>query len=252
MDKLFKAIIIDDEPLSRNITKQFLLEYSFINVVAECSDGFEGIKKINQLQPDIVFLDIQMPKLNGFEMLELLDSLPVIIFITAYDQYAIKAFEVNAADYLLKPFSKERFDEAINKAKTFLQKNTSQSELIKKLISHSGKTFDDQFLERVVIKKENKIIILPVSSIKWIEAQDDYVMIYSTEGKFLKQKTMKYFENNLNPKNFIRIHRSYIVAVDQLESIELIQKNSYQVITHDKTLLPVSKSGYEKLKELIK
>jgi two-component system LytT family response regulator len=190
-----------------------------------------------------------MPKLNGFEMLELLENPPVIIFTTAFDQFALQAFEANAADYLLKPYSRERFDEAIQKAFVRLRSKTPQTTLIKKLIEQN----DDkkEFLERIVIKNGSKISIIPVTDVNYLEAQDDYVMIYSSEGKFLKQKTMKFFDEHLDPKDFIRVHRSYIVAVKGIKKIELLEKETYQVILQDKTAIPVSKTGYEKLKEIL-
>ncbi len=246
MEKKIAAVIIDDESLGRQIVRKFLASHDEINVAAECSNGFEGIKKINELKPDIVFLDIQMPKLTGFEMLELLDDPPVIIFTTAYDQYAIKAFEVNAADYLLKPFSAERFEEALKKAKFLLRNKSHGNEIISKLITHTAETME--FLERIVIKDGSRIHIIPVDTISFIEAQDDYVMIHSSEGSLLKQKTMKYFEEHLPPEDFIRIHRSYITAISRIKKIELVEKESYRIILDDGTKLPVSKSGYEKLK----
>ena len=245
----YTAIIIDDETLAREITKKYLANHKDISVSAECSNGFDAIKKINELTPDLIFLDIQMPKLNGFEMLELLENPPVIIFTTAFDQFALKAFEANAADYLLKPYSRERFDEAIQKAFVRLRSKTPQTGLIKKLIEQNDEK--KEFLERIVIKNGPKISIIPVQDVNYLEAQDDYVMIYSSEGKFLKQKTMKFFDEHLDPKDFIRVHRSYIVAVKGIKKIELLEKESYQVILQDKTAVPVSKTGYEKLKEIL-
>ncbi len=249
MDERITAIIIDDESLGRQIVSKYLSTREDIEILAECSNGFEGVKKINELNPDLVFLDIQMPKLTGFEMLELLDDPPVIIFTTAYDQYAIKAFEVNAADYLLKPFSAERFEEALEKARLLLKNKSRGSEIISGLITHTQET--TEYLERIVIKDGSRIHIIPVDTISYIEAQDDYVMIHSTEGSLLKQKTMKYFEEHLSPDDFLRIHRSYIAAVQRIKKIELVEKESYRIILDDGTKLPVSKSGYERLKNIL-
>lgn len=245
-----KTIIIDDESLAREIIKKYLEDRTDILLAAECSNGFEGIKKINEEKPDLIFLDIQMPRINGFEMLELIEEPPVIIFTTAFDQYALKAFEVNAADYLLKPYSKERFDEALEKAFAYVRDKSHRQTVINKLIKQN----DDkpEYLDRVIIKDSSKISIVPVEKIKYIEAQDDYVMLYSDEGKFLKQKTMKYFEQHLNPKEFVRLHRSYIAAINRIKKIELLEKETYQVILEDKSTLPVSKSGYDKLKEILR
>ena len=245
----YTAVIIDDETLAREITKKYLANHENISVSAECSNGFDAIKKINELTPDLIFLDIQMPKLNGFEMLELLENPPVIIFTTAFDQFALKAFEANAADYLLKPYSRERFDEAIQKAFVRLRSKTPQTGLIKKLIEQNDEK--KEFLERIVIKNGPKISIIPVQDVNYLEAQDDYVMIYSSEGKFLKQKTMKFFDEHLDPKDFIRVHRSYIVAVKGIKKIELLEQDSSLFILQDKTAVPVSKTGYEKLKEIL-
>jgi two-component system LytT family response regulator len=241
MSDNYTAVIIDDESLAREITKKYLAGHEEISVSAECSNGFDSIKKINELNPDLIFLDIQMP--------ELLENPPVIIFTTAFDQFALKAFEANAADYLLKPYSSERFDEAIQKAFVRLRSKTPQTGLIKKLIEQNDEK--KEFLERIVIKNGPKISIIPVTEVNYIEAQDDYVMIYSSEGKFLKQKTMKFFDEHLDPKDFIRVHRSYIVPVKGIKKIELLEKDTYQVILQDKTAVPVSKTGYEKLKEIL-
>lgn len=245
-----KALVIDDESLGREIIKNYLKNYPEITLAGECSNGFEGIKKINELKPDILFLDIQMPKITGFEMLELIDDPPVIIFATAYDHFALKAFEVNAADYLLKPFNPDRFDEAIKKAISRLGHRSDEKKLVSNIIEANDKR--EEILERVVIKDGPKINIISVDSINWIEAQDDYVMIHSSEGRFLKQKTMKYFEEHLSPAEFIRVHRSYIAAIREIKKLELIEKESYQVVLADNTTLPVSKTGYDKLKEILK
>jgi two-component system, LytTR family, response regulator len=249
MSDHYRAVIIDDETLAREITKKYLSDNNNISVAAECSNGFEAIKTINELKPDLIFLDIQMPKLNGFEMLELLDDPPVIIFTTAYDQFALKAFEANAVDYLLKPYSRERFDEAIQKAVMRLQSKSSQTQLIKNLIEQSDSK--KEFLERIVVKNGTRISIIPVENVSYIEAQDDYVMIHSAEGKMLKQKTMKFFSEHLDPKEFIRVHRSYIVALNRINKIELLEKDTYQLILNDKTIVPVSKTGYDKLREVL-
>ncbi len=247
--KNITAIIVDDEKLAREITKNYLAEFPEVEILTECANGFDAIKKINELKPDIVFLDIQMPKISGFEMLELLEQPPIVIFTTAYDQYAIKAFEVNAVDYLLKPFSSERFNEAVKKAFTYLQDRFEYDSAIKNIVDENDKKIE--FLERVVIKDGSKISIVPVETIKWIEAQDDYVMINSDLGRFLKQKTMKYFENHLNENAFIRIHRSFIINVDFIQHLEQTGKESYQIILKNGKQLPVSKTGLNKLKNTL-
>jgi two-component system LytT family response regulator len=249
MSKPKKALIIDDEKLARDIVRNYLRKYPEIEIIGECTNGFDAIKLINELSPDLIFLDIQMPKLTGFEMLEILENPPVIIFTTAFDQYAIKAFEVNATDYLLKPFSEERFAEAISKAMFKLDDKSSNTKQIESLIKLTEKK--NEYLERVVVKLGQKITIIPVDEIKYIEAQDDYTMLYCDKGNFLKQKTMKYFEENLNPEQFTRIHRSYIVKIVEIKQIELFEKETYFVHTNNGKKLPVSKTGYHKLKELL-
>jgi two-component system LytT family response regulator len=249
MNRKIRALIIDDEKLARDIVRTYLSKYDSIEIVGECTNGFDAVKMISEDKPDLIFLDIQMPKLTGFEMLEIIEDPPIIIFTTAFDKYALKAFEVNATDYLLKPFSEERFAEAVNKA---VKQIDNKSESVKKLdglLKHIENR--EEFLERIVIRTGQKILIIPVKDIKYLEAQDDYVMIYSEKGNFLKQKTMKYFEENLDPAEFIRIHRSYIVNILNVKQIELMEKETFNTLLYDGKKLPVSKSGYQSLKELL-
>lgn len=246
-----KAIIADDEDLARDLVKSFLQKHSNIEIIAECADGFNAVKAIHELKPDIVFLDVQMPKLTGFEVLELLEYKPIIIFTTAYDEFAVKAFELNAIDYLLKPFSQERFDKAIAKALSIQQTNIPQQEnKTQNLESYIDE--NTSLIERVVIKKASQLIVIPVENINYIESQDDYVMIYDEKNNYLKQKTMKYFESVLDKEKFIRIHRSYIVNIEKIQKVELYEKDSYLVILKNGTQLKASRSGYQNLKVLFK
>jgi two-component system LytT family response regulator len=249
MSQKIRTVIIDDEKLARELVKSYLKNDNRLEVISECSNGFEGIKTINELQPDLIFLDIQMPKINGFEMLELIDMPPVIIFTTAFDQYALKAFEVNAADYLLKPFSSERFMDAVSKAITLLKDKNSNLEKIRSIVKHMDER--DEYLDRIVVKTNQKISLIPVEQLNYLQAQDDYVMLFTDQGKFLKQKTMKFFESRLNPDEFIRVHRSYISKIEIIKEINLLEKDTYQVTLKDGVKLPVSKSGYTKLKEIL-
>lgn len=244
MEKI-RAIIIEDEELGRLLIKNYLKEQTEVEIIGECENGFEGIKAIQELKPNLVFLDIQMPKLNGFEMLEILDEKPEIIFTTAFNQYAIQAFELNAIDYLLKPFSKDRLLEALQKAIKRIQSSEPVNESIKQLVQHPI----DEIIERVVVKSNTKISVIPVEKIRYIEAQDDYVMIYSSEGKHLKQATMKYFEQHLDQKQFMRVHRSYIIRFDQVVQLEPYGKDSYIAKLKDGPAVPISKSGFRSLKE---
>ena len=245
MGKL-RTIIIEDETPAREILKFYLKEHDEVEIIAECSDGFAGLKSISELKPDLVFLDIQMPKLTGFEMLEVLEEKPAIIFTTAYDQYAIKAFELNAADYLLKPFPKERLDEAIKKASVKILTGKAEGrpeELLTKKPVQPGP------LSRIVVRKGHSINIIPVEQVKYVEAQDDYVMIYFTTGKALKQQTMKFYEDYLPKADFVRIHRSYIVRIEEIKRIEPYGKDNHVAILLSGDKLPVSRAGYKHLKE---
>ncbi len=244
MEKI-KAIIIDDEELARELIKNYIKLYPEVEVIAECENGFEGIKAIHEFHPDLIFLDIQMPKLNGFEMLELIDERPEVIFTTAYNQFAIQAFELNAVDYLLKPFSKERFKNALSKAIFTIKNKEPQNKKIESLIKEPI----TEKLERIVVKSNTKISVIPVEKIRYIEAQDDYVMIYTHDGKHLKQGTMKYFEAHLDANHFMRIHRSYIVRIDQVEQLEPYGKDSYVAKLKGGVTIKISKSGMKSLKE---
>ncbi|MGK9368512.1 LytR/AlgR family response regulator transcription factor [Melioribacter sp. Ez-97] len=247
--KKIKTLIVDDEKLAREVVSRYLSEYDEFEIAGECSNGFEAIKLINEIKPDLIFLDVQMPKITGFEMLELIDEPPAIVFTTAFDQYAIKAFEVNAIDYLLKPFSEERFKDALDKAKLSIGNKSDLRDKLNKLKETDREK--GERLERVVVKHNNNILIISVDEINYIEAQDDYVMLHTARGNFLKQKTMKWFEKNLDPENFIRLHRSYITRLDAVKQLELFEKESYRAILKDGAKIPVSKSGYQKLKEIM-
>jgi two-component system LytT family response regulator len=242
-----KVIIIDDEPLARSIVKEFLQKHRQLQLVAECSDGFEGVKAIQQYQPDLIFLDIQMPKINGFEMLELLEQTPAVIFTTAFDEYAIKAFEAHAIDYLLKPFNQDRFDKAISKWNE--QRSQSNEKATQDLLETASQSPAQS--QRIVIKDGSKIKIIPVHDVHYLEAADDYVKIHTKDGYFLKNKTMSHFERVLDGQQFVRSHRSYIVNVQQITRIDPYEKDSHVAILRSGVKVPVSRSGYGKLKEVL-
>ena len=241
-----RAIIVEDEKPARDLVRNYLEEFPSIELIGEYDNGFDGLKAINELKPEVVFLDVQMPKLTGFEMLEVLEHHPEVIFTTAYDQYAIQAFEQNAIDYLLKPFSMERFREAIGKLNSRIESSPAESG-IEKIRLHLAES--DEKLHRVVIKKSGKIHVISTGDINFLEAQDDYVMIYTNEGKYLKQQTMKYFENHLDPQQFVRVHRSYIANITCIERIEPYEKTNFILILRDGNKVPVSRSGMQVLKE---
>ncbi|HEY8513638.1 MAG TPA: response regulator [Cyclobacteriaceae bacterium] len=241
---MIRTVLIDDEPLSREIVKSYLQGYPDFEVVEECNDGFEGVKAIQQHRPDLIFLDIQMPKINGFEMLELIDDPPAVIFITAFDEYAIRAFEANATDYLLKPFSEDRFRKAIEKFRS-----RKADEHSKQLAGTMADAPVNQ--ERIVVKTGTKVRIIPVRDIHYLEADDDFVKIVTDEGSFLKNKTLQYYEKALDPKQFVRVHRSYLLSVNRITRIDPYQKESHIAVLRDGKQIPVSKSGYARLKEVL-
>jgi two-component system LytT family response regulator len=243
-----KIIIIDDEPLARSIIREYLQYHTDLELVAECTDGFEGVKSIQQLEPDLIFLDIQMPKINGFEMLELIEEPPSVIFTTAFDEYAIKAFESHAVDYLLKPFSRDRFDKAISKWTQAGKTISSKQQLAPLLESVSNSPSEQQ---RVVVKLAGKIRIIPVEDIHYLEAADDYVKIHTREGSFLKNKTMGHFETVLSKNHFVRTHRSYMVNITEITRIDPYEKDNHLAMLKSGERVPVSKTGYVKLKSVL-
>ena len=242
---MIRVIIIDDEEPARNLIKHFLNDFQEIKVVDECSNGFEGFKSIETNKPDLVFLDIRMPKITGFELLEMIENPPKVIFSTAYDEYAIKAFEQNAIDYLMKPYSKERFDSAVNKAIQLISNKESVNNY-----SSLTEINESQSLEKIVVRNGNQIQIIYLQDISYFEGQDDYAAIYSREGKFLKQLRLKNLEAQL-PDDFLRVHRSYILRLDRLKKIEAYTKDSHIATLDDGSTIPVSRSGYLKLKEIL-
>ncbi len=240
------VLIIDDEPLARSIVQEYLQQFPQIEIMQECGDGFEGIKAIMQYKPDLIFLDVQMPKINGFEMLELVDHAPAVIFTTAFDEYALKAFEAHAVDYLLKPFSKERFNKSIEK---FLENQPKKPEATTALLETAASSPAQH--DRIVVKTGTKIKVIPVQEVIYLEAADDYVNIHTSNGAFLKNKTMSFFEQILDPNLFTRVHRSYIVRVEQIVRIDPYEKETHILILKLGAKIPVSKAGYAKLKQVL-
>jgi len=245
MEKI-RTLIIEDESPAREIIRHYLKELDYIEVIAECTDGFSGLKSITNIKPDLVFLDIQMPRLTGIEMLEVMTEKPAIIFTTAYDQFALKAFELNAVDYLLKPFPKRRFLDAVNKA---VEKIRAGAENMEPGLLLAKKPESAAPVNRIVVRKGNAINLIPVEQVKYVEAQDDYVMIHHSSGKALKQQTMKFYEQNLPQKDFVRIHRSFIVRVQEINRIEPYEKDNHVAVLKSGEKLPVSRAGYKHLKE---
>lgn len=243
-----KVIIIDDEPLARSLLEELLEEENNIEIMASCNDGFEGLKAIQEHQPDLIFLDIQMPKITGFELLELIENPPIVIFTTAYDEYALKAFEVNALDYLLKPFDRERLHKALEKAR----KLPAPAEVSDETENNNGRILQlPEQAQRIVVKDGNNIKIIPLVDVLYIEAADDYAKIMTPEKYYLKHQRMMHFEQQLPAQQFVRIHRSYIVNLQHIQKVELYEKEQYCVRLRNQAKLPVSRNGYIKLKAVL-
>lgn len=243
MNKRLRALIIDDEELARSLNKEYLRSHSDIEIIGECENGLEAVEAITTHQPDLIFLDIQMPKLNGFEVLEATGRQHGIIFTTAYDQYALKAFDQHAVDYLLKPFSQQRFDDALRKARKLLdQTPTSISELL---------THTNAMPERLIVRDRGQTHVVPVIQIDYIEAQDDYVQIHFNGKSLLKTQSLSDLEKQLNPALFVRIHRSTIIRLQALKCLERASKDSYQAIMQNGITLPISRSGYDRIKGML-
>lgn len=245
MTKL-KVVLIDDESPAREVIKFFMKDRLDLEIVGEAENGFDGLKLINEIKPDLLFLDIQMPKLTGFELLELITDPPVIIFSTAYDEYALKAFEHNAADYLLKPFNRARFEESVAKAMEKLNGKAAA-------INSEGlvQSYQQEPVNRVVVKDGTKIHIIPEHDILRIAAQDDYSEIVTKNGKYLKQQTMKHFEQVLDPQKFVRVHRSAILQVAQIEKIDKYGKETHLAHLKNGDEVIVSATGFAKLKTVL-
>jgi len=242
-----RTIIVDDEQLARTVVRECLAAHPDVEVVAECANGFEAVKAVAELKPDLVFLDIQMPKLSGFEVLELVGGEVNVIFVTAYDEYALRAFEVHAVDYLLKPFSEERLAEALARARERLAARTPIP--VGALVAAARP--EGRPLHRVVVRDGSRVHVVPVDRLDYVEAQDDYVCLHTEGKRLLKEQTMAEAEAALDPARFVRIHRSYILNIDRLVRVEPFGKDSRVAILRDGTRLPVSKTGYARLNELL-
>jgi len=245
-----RIVIVDDEPLARAVVREYAAAEPGIEIVAECGNGFEAVKAVSELKPDLVLLDVQMPKLDGFEVLELLGSDQPVVFITAYDQYALRAFEVHAVDYLLKPFSAERFQEAMDRARERRRARVPTDPLEVEAIVREAKPRTG-YAERVLIRDGANVHVLPVDKIDYVEAQDDYVAFKSEGKQYLKDQTLAAVESSLDPARFVRVHRSFVLNVDRIAKVELYAKDSRMAILRDGSRLPVSRAGYARLQQLL-
>ncbi|HXI11068.1 MAG TPA: response regulator [Thermoanaerobaculia bacterium] len=241
---MIRVVIVDDEPLARDVVREFLSADEEFEIVAECANGFEAVKSVSTHDPDLIFLDIQMPKLDGFEVLSLLDKTPTVVFVTAHDEFALRAFEVNAIDYLLKPFSEARFGEVLRRVKAQAGRRAEPATLASALRARP--------LQRIVMRGEDGTIeVVPASRVDYVEADDDRILIASAGRKLAKQQTIGELASELDPDRFVRIHRSYLLNIDRIEKLELYAKDSRIAILRDGTRLPVSRAGYTRLKELL-
>jgi two-component system LytT family response regulator len=247
MTEPLRIVIVDDEPLARAVLREYAQGDAGLEIVADCANGFEAVKAVAELKPDLVLLDVQMPKLDGFEVLELLGREQPVIFVTAYDQYALRAFDVHAVDYLLKPFSAERFQEAMQRARERLRAKAALplEDLVREARPRTGPA------ERILIRDGANVHVLPADAIDYVEAQDDYVAFKSAGKQYLKDQTLAAVEALLDPARFVRIHRSFILNIDRIAKVELYAKDSRMATLRDGTRLPVSRAGYARLSELL-
>ena len=247
VEKKWKALIVDDEELARKLLREMLSNHPEIEIATECANGMEAVKAAAEHKPDLLFLDVQMPKLTGFDVLELIEREGVaVIFVTAYDQYAMKAFDVHAVDYLLKPFSRERFEAALERAKSQGPKRALDASELSAAARPTG-----QFAERIVVKDGTNVTLIPVAKLDYAEAMDDYVSLASEGKKHLKEQTISGLEMALDPALFVRIHRSYVVNLERVARIEPYGKDSKIAILTNGVKLPVSRTGFTRLKKLL-
>ena len=242
-----RAVVVDDEELSRALIREYVADHPDVDVVAECANGFAAVAAVTDLEPDLIFLDIQMPKLDGFEVLELIGSDVCVIFVTAYDSYALRAFEVHAVDYLLKPFGAKRFAEALDEARGRLKR--AEQVPVARVVAAARPP--GAHLERILIRSGSKVEVIPVGSIDYVRARDDYVGLVVRGRERLKQQTLADLEGQLDPARFVRIHRSTILNIDRLAGLDLASRHSHVAVLKDGAQLAVSKSGYAKLNELL-
>jgi len=239
---MIRTLIVDDEPLARRLVREYLTPHDDVEVIAECDNGFDAVKLIVELQPDLVLLDIQMPRLTGLEVLELTQRNHGVIFTTAYDQHALKAFDLRAVDYLLKPFAQSRFDEALVKARLSMGQ---ESAALKDLTQPQGK------LERLLIRDRNQVHVLPLDKVECVEAQDDYIRIVSQGKSYLKTQSLSDLEGRLDPALFVRVHRSWIISLAHLKNIERLAKDSFVAVLGSGQQVPISRTGHERIKALL-
>jgi two-component system LytT family response regulator len=244
------AVIVDDEELARALLREYAASSIGVEIVAECANGFEAVKAIAERKPELVFLDVQMPKLDGFEVLELIGSEVAVIFVTAFDQYAMRAFDEHAVDYLLKPFSLERFQTALERARQRLGASSATGVVMPAELARAARA-PREYLQRIVVKEGARVHVIPIERLDYAEAQDDYVNLHSEGKSYLKEQTISSLEAALDPQRFVRIHRSVIVNLDRVAKIEPYAKDSRVAVLTNGAQLPVSRAGYERLRSLL-
>jgi two-component system LytT family response regulator len=244
------AVIVDDEELARQVLREFLSTHPEMEIAGECANGFEAVKTVAEAKPDLVFLDIQMPKLDGFEVLDLIGRDAAVVFVTAHDAYAIRAFEVHTIDYLLKPVAKERFEAALERAKERLSDKASAKAPPAMDLAAAARP-PSEYLERIPVRDGTRVFIIPISKLDYVEAQDDYVALATEGKKHLKQQTITQLEESLDPSRFLRIHRSYIVNLERVVKVEPYSKDSHMAVLTNGTQLPVSRAGYARLRAFL-
>jgi two-component system, LytTR family, response regulator len=247
MPARLRTVVVDDEAPARAALREYLETHPDIDVVAECANGFEAVKAVTELHPDLLFLDIQMPKLDGFEVLDLVGIAPAVVFVTAYDEYALRAFDVHAVDYLLKPFGPERLATALERVRGRLIGHDSAP--VGKIVAAARRR--DVPAHRILVRDGSKVHVIPVDALDYVEAQDDYVCLHAEGRRHLKEQTMSEVEAVLDPTRFVRIHRSVILNIERLARVEPYAKDSRIAILRDGTKLPVSRAGYARLNELL-
>jgi two-component system LytT family response regulator len=244
--RILRAVIVDDEEPARMAVRQGLQDLGGVEIVGECANGFEAVKVVTEVHPDVVLLDVQMPKLDGFEVLELLGLEVPVVFITAYDEFALRAFDVHAVDYLLKPFTSERLAAALDRVRRRTEPSRPAPAALAASARPPGSTLD-----RVVVRDGAQVHVLPIDKIDYVEAQDDYVAFHTAGKTLLKDQTLGDLEGRLDGRRFVRIHRSYLLNIERLSRVELYAKDSRLAILADGTKLPVSRSGYQRLQQLL-
>jgi two-component system, LytTR family, response regulator len=248
-ERVLRAVIVDDEAPARALLREYLAAHAGVSVVGECANGFEAVKRVGELAPDVVFLDVQMPKLDGFEVVELLAPGPVVVFCTAYDEYALRAFEVHAVDYLLKPFGRERLAEALSRVRARVGAGAAKAERPGSPTLAQSARAPGRYAERLIVRDGAEVHVIAAPDIDRIEAQDDYVAIHAGGKSWLKQQSLAEIEQSLDPARFVRVHRSHLVPLDRIARIEPWGKDSRVAILKDGSEVPVSRGGYQRLRE---